>query len=53
MWMLLIMLQSELSQDAKKPVETFYMTEAQCQDALKIQNDKGNYSGFCTPVTWK
>ncbi len=53
MWMLLLLLQSELSLDAKKPVVTFYQTEAQCQEAYKAQNDKGNYSGSCIPVTWK
>ncbi len=53
MWMLLIMLQSELSPDAKKPVETFYKTQAECQADLKVQNDKGIYSALCMEITWK
>lgn len=53
MWMLLILLNSEMSLDAKKPVETFYQTEVECQAAYKVEQDKGNYSGSCIPVTWK
>ena len=53
MWMLLMLLSSELSLDAKKPVETFYATEDKCEEAYRAENEKGNYSGFCIPVTWK
>ena len=53
MWMLIVMLHSSLSLDAMKPVETFYQTEKECQDAMQIVNDKGNFSTMCLPVTWK
>ena len=53
MWMLLMMLSSEMSLDAKKPVETFYQSEVECKAALKAEADKGNYTGSCIPVTWK
>ena len=53
MWMLLMLLSSELSLDAKKPVETFYQTQEQCEKVLKKYNDGGNYNGFCSVVFWK
>lgn len=53
MWMLLVMLQSPIVPDAQVPVETFYQTQAECQTALKAENEQLHYMASCIAVTWK
>ncbi len=53
MWMLLVLLQSPLTPDAKLPVETFYKSIEKCKAALKSEADKGHFQASCIEVNWK
>ncbi len=52
-WMLLALVPSPVIPDAKKPIETFYQTQSQCENALKAENEKGHFDTQCVLVTWK